>query len=245
MTENPTLGNARAAATVATTTAIAEITLADDPERWEALGFLVSDGVVQLGGVRVRLAGEDADPRAIGSSRRGILEWSLSGITRGELDGLPTTQSNSPPPSTAPEHPNGVLGIDHVVVMSPALDRSVQALRAAGLDLRRIREQPTPAGAPRQAFFRLADVILEVVQEPEQVLEKRADGPSGPARFWGMALLAGDLDQTVARLAEHVSEIRPAVQPGRRIATLRRSAGLAVPVALMSPAQTSRAGRSE
>jgi hypothetical protein len=28
--------------------------------------------------------------------------------------------------------------------------------------------------------------------------------------------------------------VRPAVQPGRRIATLRRSAGLAVPVALMS-----------
>ena len=43
-----------------------------------------------------------------------------------------------------------------------------RALQAAGLDLRRIREQPTPAGAPRQAFFRLGEEILEVVQEPEQ-----------------------------------------------------------------------------
>ena len=37
------------------------------------------------------------------------------------------------------------------------LDRSVRALQAAGLDLRRVREQPTPAGAPRQAFFRLGE----------------------------------------------------------------------------------------
>jgi hypothetical protein len=121
--------------------------------------------------------------------------------------------------------------------MSPNLDRSVQALQAAGLDLRRIREQPTPAGAPRQAFFRLGESILELVQEPEQALAARANGAHGPARFWGLALLSDDLEQTVERLGEHVSEIRPAVQPGRRIATLRRSAGLAVPVALMSRAR--------
>ncbi|HEY5260518.1 MAG TPA: hypothetical protein VIJ33_00220 [Solirubrobacteraceae bacterium] len=222
-------------------TTIAEIALADNPARWEALGFIASDGVVQLGGVRVRLAGDDAGRGA----RRGILEWSLGGITSRELDGLPTTQSSLPAPPAAPEHPNGVLAIDHVVVMSPALDRSVQALQAAGLDLRRIREQPTPAGAPRQAFFRLGEVILEVAQEPEQVLEKRPDGTGGPARFWGLALLTGDLDRAVARMAEHVSEIRPAVQPGRRIATLRRSAGLAVPVALMSRAPTNSTGNSE
>jgi hypothetical protein len=118
--------------------------------------------------------------------------------------------------------------------MTPNLDRSVEALQAAGLDLRRIREQPTPAGAPRQAFFRLGEVILEVVQEPEEVLAARPDGTDGPARFWGLALLSNDLEQTSRQLGEHCGEIRPAVQPGRRIATLRRSAGLAVPIALMS-----------
>ncbi len=118
--------------------------------------------------------------------------------------------------------------------MTPDLDRSVEALQAAGLDLRRIREQPTPAGAPRQAFFRLGEVILEVVQEPEGALAARPDATDGPARFWGLALLSEDLDLTVEQLGEHVSEIRTAVQPGRRIATLRRSAGLAMPVALMS-----------
>jgi hypothetical protein len=37
-------------------------------------------------------------------------------------------------------------------------------------------------------------------------------------------------------MAPHVGEAHAAVQEGRRIATLRRSADLAIPVALMSPA---------
>ncbi len=237
---------------------IAEIALADEPERWESLGFSVSDATVQLGSVRIVLAGEDAG--------RGILGWSLRDVASVELDGLPTTATVvSVPPAKNPshmedpspaetgeghrnvqprsphsqvsEHPNGIATIDHVVAMSPDLDRSVVALQAAGLDLRRIREQPTPAGAPRQAFFRLGEVILELVQEPAQIVTARPDGASGPARFWGLALLSEGLEQTVARLGEHSSEIRAAVQPGRRIATLRRSAGLAVPVALMSRAE--------
>jgi hypothetical protein len=156
-----------------------------------------------------------------------------------ELDGLPATVSSAPLRQTgSSEHDNGITAIDHVVAISPDLDRSVQALLAAGLDLRRVREQPTPAGAPRQAFFRLGEVILELVQEPDEVLAARSSGTNGPARFWGLALLAEDLARTVERLGEHSSEIRPAVQPGRRIATLRRSACLAVPVALMSRAAT-------
>jgi hypothetical protein len=56
--------------------------LADPPERWSALHFLVDDGVCQLGAVRLRLA--DDGPR------RGILSWSLRGLRaeRAELDGL-------------------------------------------------------------------------------------------------------------------------------------------------------------
>ena len=216
---------------------IEQIVLADDPSRWEALGFAVRDDTVQLGAVSLALAGREAG--------RGILGWSLRGISSTELDGLPTSLAQAQPsPTAATEHANGVTAIDHLVAMSPELDRSVHTLQAAGLDLRRIREQPTPAGAPRQAFFRLGEVILELVQEPEKVLAARADGSGGPARFWGLALLSEDLEQTVARLGEHSSEVRPAVQQDRQIATLRRSAGLAVPVALMSRPQRPAASRS-
>jgi hypothetical protein len=204
---------------------IDELLLADAPERWSALGFTVLDGAVRLGTVRLRLAAAGAG--------RGILGWSLRAISSTELDGLPTTRSQAPQPATAPPHANGIVRIDHVVAMSPALDRSVRALQEAGLDLRRVREQPTPAGAPRQAFFRLGAEILEVVQEPQHVVEQHG-GPDRPARLWGLALLSQDLDRTVQALAGAAGEPRPAVQPGRRIATLRRDAGLAVPLALMS-----------
>jgi hypothetical protein len=208
---------------------IARLTLADEPVRWESLGFAVSGATVQLGSVCVELAGRKAG--------RGIIDWSLREVASVELDGLPTTVSLAPLPHTEmTDHANGIVAIDHVVAMSPDLDRGIGALQAAGLDLRRIREQPTPAGAPRQAFFRLGEVILELVQEPAEVLAARPDGTDGPARFWGLALLSDDLERTVEQLGEHSSEIRTAVQSGRRIATLRRSAGMAVPIALMSRA---------
>ena len=131
-------------------------------------------------------------------------------------------------------HPNAITGVDHVVAITPRLERTVAVLQAAGLDLRRIRGEPTPAGAPRQAFFRLGEVILEVIQEPDEAIE-RAGGADRPAFFWGLALTTPDLDATAAGFGEQVGSIRPAVQPGRRIATLRRSAGLSLPVALITP----------
>jgi hypothetical protein len=204
---------------------IDELVLADEPERWGALGFTVVDGCCQLGSVRLRLAGEGAG--------RGLVRWSLRAIATDALDGLPTVRSDSSHPAPAPAHPNGALALDHVVVMSPALDRTVTALQAAGLELRRVREQPTPAGAPRQAFFRLGAEILEVVQEPDAAVE-RAGGADRPAHIWGLALRVADLERAARALGANAGSIRPAVQPGRRILTLRRSAGLAVPVALMS-----------
>jgi hypothetical protein len=207
------------------TPTIDELRVADRPEAWSALGFEVDGDTCVVGDVRIRLMGPEAG--------KGLIGWSLRGIDGTELDGLPSTESNRPLPSEPPAHSNGVTGLDHVVAITPVLDRTVVALRAAGLDLRRIREEPTPAGAPRQAFFRLGATILEVVQEPPEAIER--GGGDRPAFFWGLAFLAPDLDATVAGLGDRVSEIRPAVQPGRRIATLRRSAGLALPVALITP----------
>ena len=204
---------------------IDELTVADPPEAWSALGFAVEGDACVVGDVRIRLAGEGVG--------RGLSGWSLRGVESTELDGLATTHSDRPPPAEAPAHPNGVDGLDHVVAITPALERTVAALQEAGLDLRRIREEPTPAGAPRQAFFRLGAVIVEVVQEPPEAIERA--GGDHPAFFWGLAFSAPDLERTVASLGDNVSGVRDAVQPGRRIATLRRSAGLALPVALITP----------
>jgi hypothetical protein len=204
---------------------IDQLTIADEPAAWEVLGFTVEQGICQLAGVQIELAGPAAG--------EGLVSWSLRGLHSDELDGLPTVRSERPAIPPALSQPNGAVGIDHVVAVSPSFERSLAALQAAGLDLRRVRDEPTPAGAPRQAFFRLGREILELVQEPDEVAERRG-GADRPAHFWGIALLVDDLDWTVQAMAPHASPARAAVQPGRRISTLKRSAGLSLPVALMS-----------
>jgi hypothetical protein len=219
------------------TVTIDELVLADDSARWAALGFELDSGAdaIAVGSVRIRFVEDDGDAGAGADAARGrgLLGWSLRGLRTTELDGIATTLSRVPSRAPRGAHPNGVVAIDHLVVFSPALERTVAALQAAGLDLRRIREEPTPAGAPRQAFFRLGEEILEVIQLPEERLDL-AGGPDAPARLWGLAFTVADVDAAAAALAPHAGEAHEAVQQGRRIVTVRRSAGLAVPVALMS-----------
>jgi len=199
--------------------------VAADPAAWRAAGFEVSGSVCEVGTVRLRLAGAGAG--------RGLLRWSVRGLAGSDLDGLPTEPSERPPPEGG-VHPNGAVSLDHVVVFSPDLDRTVHSLRTAGLAYRRLREGPTrPGGPTRQAFFRMGEVVLEAIEAPEgSPLRGRTDAP---ARLWGLAFLVHDLDRAGRELGEHVNEPRDAIQPGRMIATVRREAGLGPAVAFMTP----------
>jgi sensor domain CHASE-containing protein len=155
---------------------------------------------------------------------QGILGWCLRGLDPVQaVDGLPTEVVDGPDPVPSQIHPNGAVGLDHVVVLTPRFERTAAALAEAALELRRIREAP---GGIRQGFRRLGPAILEVVEAPDQ--------PDGPARFWGLVVTVSDLDALAERLGERLGRVRPAVQPGRRIATLRESAGLGEAVAFMS-----------
>jgi hypothetical protein len=202
-----------------------QLTVADPAEAWRACGFEVAGDACVVGETRIRLAASDG--------AKGVTAWSLRELETTELDGLATTRSDRSLPAERPLHPNGVTALDHVVAISSDLDRTVAALQGAGLDLRRVREEPTPAGAPRQAFFRLGEPVLEVVQAPAEAIERT--GGDRPAFFWGLAFVAPEIDATVASLGDRAGEVRDAVQPGRRITTLRRSAGLSLPVALITP----------
>ncbi len=161
----------------------------------------------------------------------GIAGWTLRDASLAEaptpddLDGLPTESATEAPPPPA-THPNGALRIDHIVVFTAELDRTNAALQRAGLSLRRMREPGEPGPPVRQAFFRLGDVILEVVESPQ--------APDGAARFWGITVCVSEIDDCAELLGERLGEVRDAVQPGRRIATVRREAGLGLPVALIS-----------
>jgi len=202
-----------------------EVLVADPPEAWEAAGFAVDpDGTCRVGRVRVRLLGRDAGRRIVG--------WSLRGLPDGtaDVDGLPTTVATGPACEPA-EHPNGAAALDHLVLLTPDTARTVTAFEGLGLALRRTRD----VGADQygfeatQSFFRAGEPILEL-------LGPREPSGDGPAGFFGFAWTVADLDALAARLGPALGRPKDAVQPGRRIATLRhKDVGMSVATAFMSP----------
>lgn len=202
---------------------IEELVIGDRPEAWAAAGFCVDDdGTCRLGTVRLRLAGED--------DGRYLRGWALRGPDEvpPSIDGLASSAGGRPPAEPA-THPNGAVAIDHLVVMSPDGDRTTEALTGVGLGVRRVRETGTYGAPMRQSFFRLREVVLELVAPAEPAGD-------GPARFFGLAVCSAELDATAAHLGENLGTPKDAVQPGRRIATLRHKAlGLSTAVAFMSP----------
>ena len=196
---------------------------------WVDLGFAVEDGTCWVGGIAHRL----------GAEGKGVTAWSI-----GEIDGLaavrdaPTlavsaaTGLGSPSPPSSErlrerDHRNGVIALDHLVVGTPDLARTVSALEAAGLELRRTRESDTYGAPMRQAFFKAGGTIIEVVGGAEPTGD-------GPARFFGLAWTVADLDETAAYFGDRLHPAKDAVQPGRMIATLDKAAGSTVRMAFMS-----------
>lgn len=197
---------------------LASLTIAAEPRAWRAAGFTVApDGCMRIGRTVVRLAGNGAG--------EGIVAWALDGVVTaaGELiDGVPYEAVEDLAPVAA-AHPNGAQRLDHVVLVTPALSRTLAALADAGLDLRRTRD--VPERGIRQAFYRLGEVILEVVGPPA------GDG-EGPASLWGLVVVVEDPGALPRTVAEPPHD---AVQPGRRIAPASEKARLGTHVAFMSP----------
>ncbi len=192
---------------------IEQLTLGADPGRWAEAGFETSGEAMRAGEVPIVFAPGE-----------GVLGWRLSGFD-GEVDGLRVAPPSGAGP-TQSTHPNGVVRVDHLVVFTPDLERTTAALEGIGVARRRVREGEADGRRLRQGFFRLGEVILEVVEH--------ADVKPGPARFWGITFAVADLDAVATLLGDRLGSIRDAVQPGRRIGTVRSATGLGLPVALIS-----------
>ena len=206
------------------TVSVAEFEVADPAEAWTEAGFSVdSDAVCRVGGVRIRLVG-----RGRGT---GIVGWSLRGLPSDgpldDLDGIPTTRSDAVASAPA-THPNGVTAIDHVVLLSPDLDRTVESLAAVGVDPRRQRDDELGGRPIRQVFFRFGEVIVEVVGSPGTASE-------GPSTLWGITYVVADIDAAASFFGDRTAPVKDAVQPGHRITTLRHhELGISVRTALIS-----------
>lgn len=201
-----------------------EFEVADPADAWVQAGFSVdSDAICRVGGVRIRLAGRDRGT--------GIVGWSLRGLPADgslhDVDGIPMTRSDAVAVMPA-GHANGVLAIDHVVLLSPDLRRTVESLTAIGVEPRRERDAQLGGRSMRQIFFRAGEVIIEVVGSPETASE-------GPSTLWGITYVVADIDVTAAYFGDRTAPVKDAVQPGRRITTLRHhELGISVPSAMIS-----------
>jgi hypothetical protein len=205
------------------TVTVAEFEVADPTGAWTRAGFNVdSDATCRIGGVGIRLVG-----RGRGT---GIVGWSLRGLSVDllDLDGVPTTRSDAI--ATRPAtHSNGVVTIDHVVLLSPDLGRTVTSLAAVGVAPRRERDGELSGRPIRQIFFRLGEVIVEVVGSSETTGE-------GPSSLWGITYVVADIDATARVFGDRATPLKEAVQPGRRIITLRQDEfGMSVRTAMISP----------
>jgi hypothetical protein len=209
---------------MATGTARVEwLTVAGDIDTWRSLGLSATDdGLIPLFGTALRIVSPDAE-----DVPAGIVGWALSGIDEAttSIAGLTTTVVEQLAPIFA-THSLGARSIDHVVVMTGDLEQTTgDVALATGCELKRIRE----VGKIRQGFHRIGrgGLIVEVVQHE--------DDDRSAAEFWGLVIIVEDLDEACAQLgADRVGEPKDAVQPGRRIATIRSSVGLGTAVALMS-----------
>jgi hypothetical protein len=203
---------------------VEELAIADPAEAWAGAGFGVdSDATCQVGGVRIRLVGPECGT--------GIIGWSLTGLPADgpvpDLDGIPT-RTSAAAATTGTTHPNGVTAIDHVVVFSPDLRRTVDALAAVGATPRRERDPALGGLSIRQIFFRFGEVIIEVIGSPELTSAE-------PSTLWGITYNVADIDDTAAFFGANTAPVKDAVQPGRRITTLRhRDLGMSVRTAFIS-----------
>ncbi len=204
----------------------------DEPvDAWASAGFVVGDGSIRLGGLRLEF---DADrPPSLG----------FAADAGGSFAGIATHVD--PPPNGDPVcHPNGVDGFDHVVVMTPDLDATLASVVAADVAVARTREARIGDAEVTQAFVVVTTAVIEIVGPRPGTGEA---GVSDGARLWGLAAVASDLAACGEFWGEGCSSPRPAVQPGREIISVRRDAlPSRYSLAVMSPrpGSTRRSGVS-
>jgi len=151
----------------------------------------------------------------------------IAGLPVVHVDGAQVVDTAAPS-NASPQFALHIVGVDHVVVLADDVRATCSEIeQQSGAPLKRVKEGDRGV----QGFHRWGSVILEVV-------ERRLVAPTDSATtasYWGLVVVVDQIDEVATHLGPDViGAPKPAVQPGRRIATVRSGAGLGVPLALMS-----------
>ena len=198
----------------------------DEPRRPTLTALHLGDPAGAVGGARVRgRRRHDRRSAACGSSlgaaRAGHQRAGRSpGSSRSpSIDGLPTTVAAGPQPAptTPPQRRDSsstTSSSRRPTSTGPPRRWRCTGCRCAGF----ARSGTSPPSGFRQGFRRLGPGILELV-EAKQL-------PPARPRFWGLVVIVRDLGRARQPSRERPrARVKPAVQPGRQIVTLKRAAG--------------------
>lgn len=204
-------------------TRVAAITVGGSAAPWHDIGIVAG----LLGDVRLII--DESLP--VGLNHLGLVGCPtrashIAGLPVVHIDDAPATTQSTP--SAGTQFALRIVGVDHVVVLADDVRATCSEIaQQSGAPLKRVKEGERGV----QGFHRWGSVILEVV-------ERRLVAPSDPATtasYWGLVVVVDQLDEAATHLGPDVIGVpKPAVQPGRRIATVRSGASLGVPLALMS-----------
>lgn len=161
---------------------------------------------------RVGLAPEAIKSGPPASSRRDGAAWRSFRMDTQRTHGVRVfvlKREASPTPSPANEA--AILGLDHLVIRSPDLERAAALYGARlGLDMRLDRA----IAGTRLMFFRCGDAIVELAH----------DSSLAHDQLWGLSWCVANAEAAHARLAAaglNLSEVRPGLKPGTRVFTVR------------------------
>lgn len=168
-----------------------------------------------------------------------VREWTGAALDPNATGGmriLLMAKAEQPWPMAGPAADAPVSKLDHVVIMTPNVDRALAVYGAKlGLDLRLDRENPK--WNARQLFFRCGDSVIEMAA--------KIGGPATdePDRSGGLAWRVDEPHAVQARIAAagfNVSEVRVGRKPGTHVFTVRDVPG-GVPTIMLSAEPTGAA----
>ena len=203
---------------------VAEMEVADPADSWARAGFSVDTDAVCPGSAACASGWSAAEAAPASSDGRCVACRTARPVSSTASRPRGRTRAPQHPPRTRTASPTSTTSCCSRRIW---VEQSKRSPRSAS-NPRRERETQLRGRPIRQIFFRFGQIIVEVVGSPDAASE-------GPSTLWGITYVVADIDATAAYFGDRTAPVKEAVQPGRRITTLRHDAlGMSVRSAMIS-----------
>lgn len=226
------------------------LVVGDDSSAWRMIGFnFEKENELSFGDLNINFVGK--------SERRGCLGWNFHReselfdiASSGEKINNEKSGNRIMFDSNSDNmlHPNGVVGIDHVVIK--VNDTKIAEKNLASLGIKKVKETFNSEKNISYSFYRLKGFILEVISSVQTPTGSSSDQLIKSTKtenddniykemytnIWGITFVTKDINHTHQYLKELTKPSWPAVQKNRRITTLdSKSVDISLRIAFITP----------